>query len=59
MLTVWPTTFAMSDINLIEWVGWMPCPKTGATNYIELLGLPEKGCAIKGLVVCNSWESET
>ena len=32
----------------------MPCPKTGATNYIELLGLPEKGCAIKGLVVYNS-----
>ncbi len=27
-----------------------------ATQYHALLGLPEKGRAIKGLVVCNSWD---
>ncbi len=26
-------------------------------NYTEL-GLPDKGCAIKGLVVSNSWDLE-
>ncbi len=31
----------------------MPWPKTGATQYHGQLGLSEKGCAIKGLVVCN------
>ncbi len=36
----------------------MPCPKTGATQYHEQLGLPDKGQAIKGLVVCNSWDLE-
>ena len=30
----------------------MPWPKTGATQ----LGLPGKGCAIAGLVVCNDWD---
>ncbi len=29
-------------------------PKTGATHYHEQLGLPDKGRAIKGLVVCWS-----
>ena len=36
----------------------MPLPKTGATNYHAQLGLPDKGCAIKGLVVCNNWDLE-
>ena len=29
----------------------MPWPKTGAIQYHAQLGLPAKGCAIKGLVV--------
>ena len=36
----------------------MPWPKTDATQYNAQLGLPDKGCAIKGLVVCNSWDLE-
>ena len=33
----------------------MPWPqKTGATHYHAQLGLPDKGHAIKGLVVCWS-----
>ncbi len=32
----------------------MPWPQTGATQYHAQLGLPDKGRAIKGLVVCNS-----
>ncbi len=28
-------------------------PKTGITHYHEQLGLPDKGSAIKGLVVCS------
>ena len=34
----------------------MPWPKPGATFYFEQLGLPDKGRALKGLVVCNSWD---
>ena len=30
--------------------------KTDATHYIAQLGLPGKGCAIKGLAICNSWD---
>ena len=30
----------------------MPWPQTGATHYHPQLGLPDKGCAIKELVVC-------
>ncbi len=33
-------------------------PETGATQYHAQLGLPDKGCAIKGLVVYNSWDLE-
>ncbi len=29
-----------------------------ATHCHEQLGLPDKGCAIKGLVVYNSWDLE-
>ncbi len=36
----------------------MPLPKTGATQYHAQLGLPDKGCSIKGLVICNSWDLE-
>ena len=31
----------------------MPWPKKGATHYNAQLGLPDKGLAIKGLVVYN------
>ena len=37
--------------TLIVWVGGMPWPQTDAQ-----LGLPDKGRAIKGLVVCNNWD---
>ena len=36
----------------------MPWPKTGATQYHAQLGLPDKGRATKGLVVCNNWDLE-
>ncbi len=33
----------------------MPWPQTGATQDHAQLGLPDKGHAIKELVVCNNW----
>ena len=36
----------------------MPQPQKGATHYHAQLGLPDKGQAIKGLVVCSSWDLE-
>ncbi len=36
----------------------MPCPQTEATQYHAHLELPDKGRAIKGLVVCNSRDLE-
>ena len=36
----------------------MPWPQIGVTHYLAQLGLPDKGRAIKGLVVCNSWDLE-
>ncbi len=36
----------------------MPQPETGATQYHAQLGLPDKGHAIKRLVVCNNWDRE-
>ncbi len=36
----------------------MPLPLEGATQYIAQLGLSDKGRAIKGFVVCNSWDTE-
>ena len=36
----------------------MPWPKTGTTQYHAQLGLPDKGRAVKGLVVCNGWDLE-
>ena len=36
----------------------MPLTQTGATHYHAQLGLPDRGRAIKGLVVCNSWDLE-
>ena len=33
-------------------------PKTSATEYNAQLGLPDKGRAIKWLVVCNDWDLE-
>ena len=37
----------------------MPWPQTGATQYHAQLGLPDKGRAIKGLVVCNNRDLES
>ena len=34
----------------------MTWPQTGATQYHAQLGLPDKGRAIKGLVVYNNWD---
>ncbi len=45
----------MRDINSKS-MGGMPWPQTGATHYHAQLGLPDKGLAIKELVVCNSWD---
>ncbi len=47
----------MRDINsMIR--GECLSPETGATQYHAQLGLPDKGRAIKGLVVCNNWDQE-
>ena len=46
----------MRDINSMS--RGMPWPRTGATQYHAQLGLPDKGRAIKGLVVCNSSDLE-
>ena len=44
--------------TLINRVGGMPWPQTGDTQYHTQLGLPDKGQAIKGLVVCYEWDLE-
>ena len=36
----------------------MPWPLTGANQYHAQLGLPDKGRAIRGLVVYNDWDLE-
>ncbi len=36
----------------------MPWPKTGAPQYHAQVRLPNKGRAIKELVVCNNWDIE-
>ena len=36
----------------------MPWPQAGAPQYHAQLWLPDKGRAIKGLVVCNNWALE-
>ncbi len=36
----------------------MPWPLTDATQYHAQFGLPERGRAIKELVVSNSWDLE-
>ena len=36
----------------------MTWSKTEATHYHAQLELPDKGCAIRGLVVCNNWDLE-
>ncbi len=46
----------VSCTTLIVW--GMSLPKTGGIQYHAQLGLPDKGRAIKGLVVCNSWDLE-
>ena len=46
----------MRDINSKS--RGMPWPETGATQYHAQLGLPDKDRAIKGLVVCNSWNQD-
>ena len=37
----------------------MAFPQTGATKYDAQLGLPDKGRAMKGLVVFNNWDLES
>ena len=37
----------------------MPWPQTGATQYRAQLGLPDKGHAIKGFVVCYARDLES
>ena len=44
--------------TLIVRVGGIPWLQTGVTHCHAQLGLPDKGCAIKGLVVCNYWDLE-
>ena len=46
----------MRDINSMS--RGIPWPQTGATHYHAQLGLPDKGRAIKGLVVCKDWDLE-
>ena len=36
----------------------MPWLQTGETHYHAQLGLPDKVCAIKGLVVSYNWDLE-
>ena len=36
----------------------MPWTQTGETQYQAQLVLPDKGHAIKGLVVCKNWDLE-
>ena len=36
----------------------MPWSKTGATQYHAQFGFPDKGRAMKGLIVCNYWDLE-
>ncbi len=36
----------------------MHWPQTDATQYHAQLGLPDKGCPIKGLDVCNNRDLE-
>ena len=36
----------------------MPWPQKGATHDHAQLGLSDKGCAIKGLIVCNFGDLE-
>ncbi len=36
----------------------MPWPQTGAAQYHTQSGLPDKGRAIKWLVLCKNWDLE-
>ncbi len=42
--------------TLIVWVGGMPWPQTGATQYHVQLGLPDKARASKWMVSFNNWD---
>ncbi len=44
--------------TLLVLVGGMPWIQTGAIQYHAHIGLPDKGHAIKELVVCNNWDLE-
>ncbi len=46
----------MRDINIMS--RGMPWPQTGAPQYPAQLGIPDKGRATNGLVVCNYWDLE-
>ncbi len=46
----------VKKVTLIVWLGGMPWPQTGATQYHAQLRLPDKDRAIKGLQL--NWELE-
>ena len=46
----------MRDINRMR--GWGNALAPGANQYHAQLGLPDKVCSIKGLVVCNNRDLE-
>ena len=46
----------LTDVMLILRVGECLGKKTGAADYHVLLGLYDKGCAIKTFIVCNRWD---
>ena len=48
----------MRDINIMSMGECLGPKQTGATQYHAQLGLPDKGYAINGLVVCNNWDFE-
>ncbi len=48
----------MRDFNSMS-RGGVPWPQSGTTSYHVQLGLPDKGLAIKGLVVCYSYDLES
>ncbi len=45
----------MHDINSMSMRGNALAPNRRQTQYHAQLGLPYKGLAMKGLVVCNNW----
>ncbi len=55
-IEILPAAALSNDIDSMS-MGGMYWPKPAATHYFSKLGLPDKGHAIKELVVCNSFVS--